>query len=75
MIGYHTNSHAEVRSFATNHFVYMDSEIKDVQWITEQYLTHTFHVAADNECAFTGEFIGLEGDEISFVSKGAIYRH
>ena len=37
VIGYHTNNCAHVRSFATNHFVYMDSELKDVQWIAEQY--------------------------------------
>ena len=40
-----------------------------MQWIAEQYLAHAFHVAADNQCAFTGHFIGLEGDEIIIFMK------
>ena len=31
MVVYHTNDHANIWSFTTNHFAYMDSEIKDVQ--------------------------------------------
>ena len=47
----------------------MDSELKDVQWIAEQYLAHAFHVAADNKCAFTGEFMSLDGDKIMLFLK------
>ena len=47
----------------------MDSDLKDVQWIAEQYLTHAFHVASDNECAFTGEFMGIKGDELMLFLK------
>ena len=64
VIRYHTNNHTKAQSFALHHFVYMDSDLKDVQWIAEQYLTHAFHVALDNECAFTREFMGIEGNEL-----------
>ena len=47
----------------------MDSDLKDVQWIAEQYLTHAFHVALDNECAFTREFMGIKGDELMLFLK------
>ena len=40
-----------------------------MQWIAEQYLTHAFHVALDNECAFTGEVMGIEGDELMLFLK------
>ena len=43
--------------------------LRDVQWIAEQYLTHAFHVALDNKCAFTGEFMGIEGDELVLFLK------
>ena len=69
IIGYHTNNCTKVRSFASHHFVYMDNELKEVQWIAEQYLTHAFHVASDNECAFTREFMGIEGDELVLFLK------
>ena len=69
VIGYHTNNRTKVQSFVSHHFVYTDSELKDVQWIGEQYLTHAFHVALDNECAFTGEFMGIEGDELMLFLK------
>ena len=44
VIGYHTNECSAISSFATNHYVYTDDELKDVQWIADQYLTHAFHV-------------------------------
>ena len=69
VIGYHSNECCSLSSFATNHYVYTDDELKDVQWIADQYLTHTFHIAADNKCAFKGNFIGLEGDEIVLYMK------
>ena len=40
-----------------------------MQWIAEQYLTDAFHVASDNECAFTREFMGIEGDELVLFLK------
>ena len=58
-----------VSSFATNHYVYMDDELKEVHWIADQYLTHTFHIATANKCAFKGHLIGLEGDEIVLYMK------
>ena len=69
VIGYHTNEHSTISSFATNHFVYTDNELKDVQWIADKYLTHAFLVATDNKCAFTRHYIGLEGDEIVLFMK------
>ena len=69
VIGYHTNNCTKVQSFASHHFVNMDSEFKEVQWIAEQYLTHAFHVASDNECAFTGGFMGIKGDELMLFLK------
>ena len=54
---------------ATNHFVHTDNELKDVQWIADQYLTHAFHVAADSKCAFTRHLVGLEGDGIVLFMK------
>ena len=69
VIGYHTNNCTNVRSFASHHYVYMDDDLKDVQWIAEQYLTHVFHVALDNECAFIGEFMGIEGDKLVLFLK------
>ena len=68
VVGYHTNEHCSISSFATNHYVYTD-ELKDVDWIVDQYLTHAFHVAVDNKCAFTSHFIGLEGYEIVLYMK------
>ena len=69
VIGYHTNEHCSISSFATSHYVYIDDELKEVHWITDQYLVHTFHIAADNKCTFKGHFIGLEGDEIVLYRK------
>lgn len=47
----------------------MNDELKEVQWIADQYLTHAFHIAAANNCAFKGHLIGLEGDEIVLYIK------
>ena len=47
----------------------MDDDLKDIQWLAEQYLIHVFHVASDNECAFTREFMGIEGDELMLFLK------
>ena len=69
MVGYHTNECCSISSFATNHYIYTDDELRDVHWIADQYLTHAFHVAADNKYAFTSHFIGLEGDEIVLYMK------
>ena len=40
-----------------------------MQWIAEQYLTHALHVTLDNECAFTREFMGIEGDGLVLFMK------
>ena len=69
VIGYHTNKCCSISSFATNHYVYTDDELKEVHWITDQYLMHMFHISADSKCAFKGHFIGLEGDEIVLYMK------
>ena len=68
IIGYHTNPLTPISSFVTNHYVY-DEELKDVLWMADQYLTHAFHIASDNNCAFYGHFIRLEGDEIVLFLK------
>ena len=69
VIGYHTNSTAAVSSFATNEYVYSDKDLKDILWASDQYLSHAFHIAADNKCSFYGHFIGLKGDEIVLYLK------
>ena len=69
VVGYHTNECCSVSSFATNHYVYMDDELKEVHWIADQYLIHAFHIAAAIKCAFKGHLIGLEGDEIVLYIK------
>ena len=52
-----------------NYYVFTDDELKDVLWMADQYLTHAFHIASNNNCAFYGHFIGLEGDEIVLFLK------
>ena len=69
VVGYHTNECCSVSSFATNHYVYMDDELKEVHWIADQYLIHAFHIAAAIKCAFKSHLIGLEGDEIVLYIK------
>ena len=76
VVGYHTNNRANIQSFMTNHFVYMDNEIKDVQWIAEQYLTHTFYMWLQTMNVLSLEnSLDSKGDEIIFVHESAIYRH
>ena len=45
------------------------NELKDMQWLAEQYLAHAFQVVTDNQSAFTGDFIGIDGDEIVLFMK------
>ena len=69
VVGYHSNPLTPISSFVMNHYIFTDDELKDVLWMADQYLVHAFHIASDNNCAFYGHFIGLEGDEIVLFLK------
>ena len=69
IIGYHTNSSNTVKTFATQHYTYMDEHIKELLFSVDRLLAHTHNIANDNKCAFTGEFISLEGNNIVIYYK------
>ena len=69
IIGYHTSSLDTVKTFATQHYTYMDGHIKELLFSVDRLLAHAHNIASNNKCAFMGEFVGLEGSNIVIYYK------
>ena len=68
-LGTTPSSSDTVKTFATQHYTYMDEHIKELLFSVNWLLAHAHNIANNNKCAFTGKFIGLEGSNIVIYYK------
>ena len=69
IVGYHTSDSNIMKTLVTQHYMYTDDHVNNILFSMNRLLAHAHNVANDNRCAFTGEFMGLEGRYIIIYYK------